>query len=494
MLEESKVLPIIQRWSQTKTAVPQLSEGDGYSSENTSRAHTPLNTPDPSTKLSTDTDADTPKKLMFRRLKIISENSMDSAISDATSELEGKDGKEDLDQLENVTVEEEEEIQSQQPFSEQLPEPKVESETTVEASKLPTLEPEGDAEIEPKDSISTKLEEPIAEETPSQDEEEGVSDVESERSQEQPDKTVDISDLATKLLDSWKDLKEVYRIPKKSQTEKESTATERGRDAVGLRDQTTAPKTPNRSRERDPDKQTQNKEKRKRRGSLSPPSSAYERGTKRPDDRYDTPTSKKKVRIKDRNKLSTEERRKLFEQEVAQREAQKQQQQMQNLGMTSPLPYDSLGYNAPHHPFAGYPPGYPMQAYVDPSNPNAGRCSCQHPAWTLCVLPLLMIMLNPWWDILQNPLLPLHQCQWCHMWQPLWKCLVHNMWLRVMVWYTKTPVLLSCQYQPQAQSKDRITVFGIQTSNLSVYSSSTLLHSLRQPYIIKDRHVQVSMV
>lgn len=61
--------------------------------------------------------------------------------------------------------------------------------------------------------------------------------------------------------------------------------TERGRDAVGFRDQTAAPKTPNRSRERDPDKQTQNKEKRKRRGSLSPPSSAYERGTKRPDDR-----------------------------------------------------------------------------------------------------------------------------------------------------------------------------------------------------------------
>ncbi|KAM7063283.1 histone-lysine N-methyltransferase SETD2 isoform 2-T4 [Molossus nigricans] len=46
---------------------------------------------------------------------------------------------------------------------------------------------------------------------------------------------------------------------------------------------------------------------------------------------------------------------------------------MQNLGMTSPLPYDSLGYNASHHPFAGYPPGYPMQAYVDPSNPNAGK-------------------------------------------------------------------------------------------------------------------------
>ncbi|XP_004581476.2 histone-lysine N-methyltransferase SETD2 isoform X1 [Ochotona princeps] len=373
MLEESKVLPVIQRWSQTKTAVPQLSEGDGYSSENTSRAHTPLNTPDPSTKQSTEADTETPRKLMFRRLKIISENSMDSAISDATSELEGKDGKEDLDQLENAPVEEEEELQSQQLLPQQLPESKVDSETPLEASKLPTSEPDADIEMEPKESNGTKLEEPIAEETPSQDEEEGVSDVESERSQEQPDKTVDISDLATKLLDSWKDLKEVYRIPKKSQTEKENTITERGRDTIAFRDQTTVPKTPNRSRERDPDKQTQNKEKRKRRGSLSPPPSAYERGSKRPDDRYDTPTSKKKVRIKDRNKLSTEERRKLFEQEVAQREAQKQQQQMQNLGMTSPLPYDSLGYNASHHPFAGYPPGYPMQAYVDPSNPNAGK-------------------------------------------------------------------------------------------------------------------------
>lgn len=207
MLEESKVLPIIQRWSQTKTAVPQLSEGDGYSSENTSRAHTPLNTPDPSIKLSTEVDTETPKKLMFRRLKIISENSMDSAISDVTSELECKDGKEDLDQLEAVTVEEDDDLQSQQLLPQQLCEPKVESETTLEVSKLPPSEPEADTETELKESSGTKLEEAIAEETPSQDEEEGVSDVESERSQEPPDKTVDISDLATKLLDSWKDLK-----------------------------------------------------------------------------------------------------------------------------------------------------------------------------------------------------------------------------------------------------------------------------------------------
>ncbi|NWJ10585.1 SETD2 methyltransferase, partial [Crypturellus undulatus] len=359
MLEESKVLPIIQRWAQTKTAVPQLSEGDGYSSENTSRAHTPLNTPDLSAKPSTEADADTPKKLVFRRLKIISENSMDSAISDTTSELEGKEGKEDLDQLEGATAEGSEE----QP---QQPEPKVAAEAAVESSKSQALELEAETDAEAKESNGAKLEEPITMETPSQDEEEGVSDVESERSQEQTDKMVDVSDLATRLLDVWKDLKEVYRIPKKSQAERENSA-DRGREVAGHRDQTPTPKNPVLNRERDPERQNQSKEKKRRRDSLSPPSSAYERGTKRPEDRQ------KKVRLKDRNKLSTEERRKLFEQEVAQREAQKQQQQLQTLGMASPLPYDSMAYGTPHHSFLGYPPGYPMQAYVDPSNPNAGK-------------------------------------------------------------------------------------------------------------------------
>ncbi|XP_027525806.1 histone-lysine N-methyltransferase SETD2 isoform X2 [Corapipo altera] len=370
MLEESKVLPIIQRWAQTKTAVPQLSEGDGYSSENTSRAHTPLNTPDIGAKQSSEGDADTPKKLVFRRLKIISENSMDSAISDTTSELEGKEGKEDLDQLEGTPVEAPEEQQQQQ---QQQQEVKAAADAPVESSKAQPVELEAEPEAEAKESNGAKLEEPMAMETPSQDEEEGVSDVESERSQEQTDKIVDVSDLATRLLDSWKELKEVYRIPKKSQAEKESSA-DRGRDPAGLRDQTPTPKNPILSRERDPERQSQSKERKRRRDSLSPPPSGYERGTKRPEDRYDTPaSSKKKVRPKDRNKLSTEERRKLFEQEVAQREAQKQQQQLQNLGMTSPLPYDSMGYGTPHHSFLGYPPGYPMQAYVDPSNPNAGK-------------------------------------------------------------------------------------------------------------------------
>ncbi|NWR94252.1 SETD2 methyltransferase, partial [Furnarius figulus] len=369
MLEESKVLPIIQRWAQTKTAVPQLSEGDGYSSENTSRAHTPLNTPELAAKHGPEGDSDTPKKLVFRRLKIISENSMDSAISDTTSELEGKEGKEDLDQLEGTPVEGPEEQQQQQ----QQQDIKAAVEVPVESSKAQPGELEAEPEAEAKESNGAKLEEPMAMETPSQDEEEGVSDVESERSQEQTDKMVDVSDLATRLLDSWKELKEVYRIPKKSQAEKESTA-ERGREPGGLRDPTPTPKNPILSREREPERQSQSKERKRRRDSLSPPSSGYERGTKRPEDRYDTPaSSKKKVRPKDRNKLSTEERRKLFEQEVAQREAQKQQQQLQTLGMTSPLPYESMGYATPHHSFLGYPPGYPMQAYVDPSNPNAGK-------------------------------------------------------------------------------------------------------------------------
>lgn len=200
MLEESKVLPVIQRWAQTKSAVPQLSEGDGYSSENTSRAHTPLNTPDLSAKQSAEGDTDTPKKLVFRRLKIISENSMDSAISDTTSELEGKEGKEDLDQLEGAAMEVAEEQQPQQEI-------KTAVDAAVESSKPQTAELEAEPEAEVKESNGAKLEEPIAMETPSQDEEEGVSDVESERSQEQTDKIVDVSDLATRLLDSWKELK-----------------------------------------------------------------------------------------------------------------------------------------------------------------------------------------------------------------------------------------------------------------------------------------------
>ncbi|XP_075444214.1 histone-lysine N-methyltransferase SETD2 isoform X3 [Ascaphus truei] len=446
MLEESKILPIIQRWAQTKTAIPQFSEGDGYSSENTSRAHTPLNTPintpDPTAKLSIETDGETPKKLVFRRLKIISENSMDSAVSDVASEVEIKEAPEKAEaqpteELKDAQLPKQQEPQEEgkaeemtqtksvdPPASEeqQLPEqelsaPKMEPDPPPDVGKAQAAETEA-PEAEAKESNGPKVEETSAMETPSQDEEEGVSDVESERSQEQVDKMLDMGDLAIKLLEAWKDLKEVYRIPKKSQAEKENN--DRWRDSSGFGYLTPNPKTPSQGRERESERLSQ----RKRRQSPSPPSFAYERGSKRGEDsRYDTPvSSQKKGRLQDRNKLSTEERRKLFEQEVAQREAQKQQQQqqlqqqqqqqqqlqqqqqqqqqqqlqqqqqqqqqlqqqqqqlqqqqqMQNLGITSPIPYESLPYGAQlPPPFITYPQGYPHQNFIlDPTNPNAGK-------------------------------------------------------------------------------------------------------------------------
>lgn len=58
----------------------------------------------------------------------------------------------------------------------------------------------------PPEVVATPAE-PSAIGTPSQDEEEGVSDVESERSQEPQLSVLDISGMAARLLDSWKDLK-----------------------------------------------------------------------------------------------------------------------------------------------------------------------------------------------------------------------------------------------------------------------------------------------
>lgn len=97
MLEESRVLTFIQRWAQSKT-LPQPAEMDGYSSENTSRAQTPLNTPDGSSaKLGPELDGDTSKPAVYPRLKIISENSLDSALSDASKASDGKEEEEEDD-------------------------------------------------------------------------------------------------------------------------------------------------------------------------------------------------------------------------------------------------------------------------------------------------------------------------------------------------------------------------------------------------------------
>lgn len=93
--------------------------------------------------------------------------------------------------------------------------------------------------------------------------------------------------------------------------------------------------------------------------------------------RFDSSNTNKTPRgaaAKERNKLSTEERRKLFEQEVAQREAQKQQQlQQQQQQQLQTMAYDPALAYASSPGFIAYPPGYPIQTFVDPSNPNAGK-------------------------------------------------------------------------------------------------------------------------
>uniref|UniRef100_A0A671M436 [histone H3]-lysine(36) N-trimethyltransferase n=1 Tax=Sinocyclocheilus anshuiensis TaxID=1608454 RepID=A0A671M436_9TELE len=366
MLEESRVLQFIQRWAQSRP-LSQPAEQDGYSSESTSRAQTPLNTPDgPPAKLASELDGDTPKRAVYRRLKIISENSLDSAMSDASKASDGKEEEED---------EEEEEMEDE---TSQL-EATIEREVKVENSEAPseksapTESPSASVETTPPESVAVSTEnissEGAAVGTPSQDEEEGVSDVESERSQEPQVQASDISDMAARLLDSWKDLKARLRFVK-------------SRDAPYL--VYTKPKkhTSFLSSLRSADRK-------RRRGSTSPlPPSAYERG-RRNDDRYEQSSSKKKLHTKEsRNKLSTEERRKLFEQEVAQREAQKQQQQQQQQQQQlQTLAFNPLAYTSSPN-FMAYPPGYPIQTYVDPTNPNAGKVLLPTPAVEpLCVTP-----------------------------------------------------------------------------------------------------------
>uniref|UniRef100_A0A3Q3JDH5 [histone H3]-lysine(36) N-trimethyltransferase n=1 Tax=Monopterus albus TaxID=43700 RepID=A0A3Q3JDH5_MONAL len=539
MLEESRVLTFIQRWAQTKT-FPQPAEMDGYSSENTSRAQTPLNTPDgSSTKLGPELDGDPSKPAVYRRLKIISENSLDSALSDASKASDGKEDEEDDDDdeeedesshaglpvdkqlktepaaeaadptkemmeesVKEVSVEKQEEAgmsssSQHQPqteevkdemelelkkedtemkedtdegLKEELEESKEASEEQVSGEEQTTqavtekaevasdqpcvevLEPEnqliqtdtadlppelpsvqGETQVEtqeaekahpgskaqpgesttdalpgseaPDATMSSEVTavplDPSVMGTPSQDEEEGVSDVESERSQEPQLSALDISGMAARLLESWKDLKEVYRIPKKSQVEKEASDRSRDRDTALMPRTTSVSREREREREKDRERdrdydrdrerdwdrdkdrdrdrdrvseKTPRSTERRRRRSMSPPSSCYERSSRRAEERFDPSNSNKTPRGaagKERNKLSTEERRKLFEQEVAQREAQKQQQLQQQQLQT--MVYDPALAYASSPGFITYPPGYPIQTFVDPSNPNAGK-------------------------------------------------------------------------------------------------------------------------
>uniref|UniRef100_A0A671PPZ0 [histone H3]-lysine(36) N-trimethyltransferase n=1 Tax=Sinocyclocheilus anshuiensis TaxID=1608454 RepID=A0A671PPZ0_9TELE len=368
MLEESRVLQFIQRWAQSRP-LSQPAEQDGYSSESTSRAQTPLNTPDgPPAKLATELDGDTPKRAVYRRLKIISENSLDSALSDASK---ASDGKEEED-------EEEEEMEDEPSQLEATIEREVKVENTVAIESTPTESPSVSVETSPTGSAAVSTENGAAVGTPSQDEEEGVSDVESERSQEPQVRASDISDMAARLLDSWKDLK----VREREREKERDRDRDRDRDWERERDW-------DRDRERDGERSTlRSADRKRRRGSTSPlPPSAYERG-RRNDDRYEQASSNKKLHTKEsRNKLSTEERRKLFEQEVAQREAQKQQQQQQQQQQLQTLAFNPLAYTSSPN-FMAYPPGYPIQTYVDPTNPNAGKVLLPTPAVEpLCVTP-----------------------------------------------------------------------------------------------------------
>uniref|UniRef100_A0AAJ7WRR0 [histone H3]-lysine(36) N-trimethyltransferase n=1 Tax=Petromyzon marinus TaxID=7757 RepID=A0AAJ7WRR0_PETMA len=159
----------------------------------------------------------------------------------------------------------------------------------------------------------------------SHDEEEAGSDVESERSQE-PDhhSPVTIAQLAVKLLHSWKDLKEVYRIPKKSRPKSDHGRKAHGRDGTSSRDRESTSRDSG-------DKRSTPRERDREKRKVQTPSSSYDKlGVKRQHsaERYDpdlgTPAKRKPPPPPNGPKLTTEERRRLFEQRAAEEEAQKQ--------------------------------------------------------------------------------------------------------------------------------------------------------------------------
>ncbi|XP_053931800.1 histone-lysine N-methyltransferase SETD2-like [Cuculus canorus] len=205
---------------------------------------------------------------------------------------------------------------------------------------------------------------------------------ETNQSRKQTDKMLDVTNLATRLLNTWKQLKQVYRIPKKRPAEKESSAN-RGRDTISHRDGRPAAKHHILSRQQEPER---HRGCGKRRRESSPLPSAYDRGMKRPVERYDTPAScEKRARIEPHHRLSLAERRKLFEQQFAQQEAQKQQQQ--NWQMAYTLACNSTGYGTPYSSFTGCTPDYPMQAPVVPSSLNAGEVLLPTPNMGFMGLP-----------------------------------------------------------------------------------------------------------
>ncbi|KTF75336.1 hypothetical protein cypCar_00033330 [Cyprinus carpio] len=393
MLEESRVLQFIQRWAQSRP-LSQPAEQDGYSSESTSRAQTPLNTPDgPPAKLATELDGDTPKRAVYRRLKIISENSLDSALSDASKASDGKEEEDEEEEMEDehsqleATIEREVKVENSEVPSEsqaelepelkqEPPEPEEVTHSTPEATggegeTLETQEPEEKHLVKPEEQLE---DEKIVEETKS--EEPSECQTESATVEDAPSVTD-----TTSAADISNDVVVEVEAPI-TETQVENTSSEQCSSEENASCSTAGitPTQPSETITGSRVLQWGRPLKMRKKVFLMSKASAV-RSHKFG---YEQASSKKKLHTKEsRNKLSTEERRKLFEQEVAQREAQKQQQQQQ----LQTLAFNTLAYTSSPN-FMTYPPGYPIQTYVDPTNPNAGKVLLPTPAVEpLCVTP-----------------------------------------------------------------------------------------------------------
>ncbi|CAM9421702.1 unnamed protein product [Lampetra planeri] len=444
ILEKSKVLGVIERWASCSPGLAPAAEVDGYSSENASQAMSARNSPAPlelsrSQELRKTLDATSIagspvqseagraadvakptdqgqgkapdgskamdgslKTRLYRRLKLFNESSTDSVASDVSKVSDGEEEPKDVAEVEVKGQEavggepKEEKIESDEKEPKEELEQKVaevekveneETKVKEEKEETETLQPEEQTEVKEEDGAENVDALAIAplREIGSHDEEEAGSDVESERSQE-PDhhSPVTIAQLAAKLLHSWKDLKEVYRIPKKSRPKSDHGRKAHGRDGTSSRDRESTSRDSG-------DKRSTPREREREKRKVQTPSSSYDKlGVKRQHsaERYDpdlgTPAKRKPPPPPNGPKLTTEERRRLFEQRAAEEEAQKQvvfmQQQQQAAaaamaaaGLFQPCDTNFMTSYSPQvlqqqQAFQpGYAHGYPVHPHLEQS-------------------------------------------------------------------------------------------------------------------------------
>ncbi|CAD7675209.1 unnamed protein product [Nyctereutes procyonoides] len=129
----------------------------------------------------------------------------------------------------------------------------------------------------------------------------------------------------------------------------------------------------------------------------------------------------------------------------------------QTLGMMSPQPPDSLAYNALIIPLLATPQVTPCRPAWIPTDPVCAPALYDHSQSLMehCIEPLIA---------------PPHVPVVPHVYVP-----------QGIVWFTKTAASPSCQYQSQAQFRDRI-ILGMQTNSPSMFSSRALLQSQTTAY------------